>query len=53
MKTMKYGFINNSEFNKGIKGVNKDSNYEHIKENLHSVTIRSKKLLSNNYKFYD
>ncbi|WP_298836023.1 hypothetical protein [Clostridium sp.] len=32
MKTMKYGFINTTEFNKGIKSISKDNNLSSVKK---------------------
>ena len=47
MKIMKYGFINTTGFNKGIKKVNKDSNFADIKDNLQKATKRAIEILSN------
>jgi len=38
MKTMKYGFINTTGFNKGIKNISKDSDFSYVKENLQKVS---------------
>jgi len=44
---MKYGFINTTRFNKGIKKVNKDSNFADIKDNFQKSTKRSIQIISN------
>jgi hypothetical protein len=49
MKTMKYGFINTSGFNKGIKNISKDSNFADVKEKLQKAAKISIEILSNKH----
>ncbi len=46
MKTMKYGFINTSAFNRVLRNINKDCNYADVKENLAKLTKTTIKVLS-------
>ena len=46
MKTIKYGFINTSGFNRALKNVNKDCNFADVKKNLVKLTKTSIEILS-------